>query len=299
MHESIKLISTIKPTKNTVMLASFKGFSDMTGASAATIDYLIKEWKSKPVIEIDPDPFYDYTSTRPQVKLINEKRIIEWPVPTLHLATNPNWQNDFILLSAPEPNLKWKTFAEIIIEIMDLFNCSTSITLGAQPASIPHTRPVLINLSTSDKKFENLFDLKAPSFRYQGPTGITGILNLMFREKKWDNASLWALMPHYLMFGPNPNVIDAIVNKIDLAFQTTTSLQNLEIKKKKFLTQVDQALSNSPESSKYIKELEEEYDKSNYIIKNQINVNDDSELTLPSSNEIIGDIESFLKDNRE
>jgi hypothetical protein len=76
MHESIKLISTIKPTKNTVMLASFKGFSDMTGASAATIDYLIKEWKSKPVIEIDPDPFYDYTSTRPQVKLINEKRIL-------------------------------------------------------------------------------------------------------------------------------------------------------------------------------------------------------------------------------
>jgi proteasome assembly chaperone (PAC2) family protein len=299
MNKSIKLLDEIGPTKNTVMIASFKGFSDSTGAAASTIDYLIEEWDAKPIIEIDPDPFYDYSSTRPHVKIKQDKRVIEWPAPTIYLAKHPKGQHDFILLSAPEPNLKWKTFAEIMLEIIDLFNCSTSITLGAQPAAIPHTRPVLINLSTSDSKFEKLFDLKAPSFRYQGPTGITGILNLIFREQKMDNASLWALMPHYLSFGSNPNVIEAIIKKIDMGFGTSTSLNKLEAKKDNFIEQVEQALKSSPESMAYIDELESEYDKSNSIVQDQINFDGETELTLPSSNEIIGDVEEFLKENRE
>ena len=299
MHDSIKLLDEIKPTKNAVFLASFKGFSDTTGAAAASIEYLIDAWKAKPIIEIDPDPFYDYSMTRPQVKLKNDKRAIEWPVPTFYHAQPPNTDRDFILLAASEPNLKWKTFTEVIIETIDLFNCTTTLTFGAQPAAIPHTRPVILNLSASDSKFEKLFDLKAPSYRYQGPTGITGIINLMVREKNIDNASLWALMPHYLSFGTNPNVIESIVKKIDMAFNTKTPLSKLDLKKTNFIEQVETALKSSPESTSYIQDLESEYDKSNIVLQDQFTSNEDAEIPLPSSTEIIGDVEDFLKESRD
>jgi hypothetical protein len=291
MHERLRLIEEIRPLRDPVLIAAISGWTDTAGAAVLAVDHLAKHWQATPLADIDPEPFYDFTVQRPRTRLQGDERVLDWPRNRFYSASPEGAGRDFLLLSGIEPHMRWRTFTDIVTEMMEAVGASTSVTLGVQPGPVPHTRPLPVNLSASDEGFEEQFGLKIPTSRYEGPTGIISVLNLHFRERGWRNASLWAVVPHYLNVGPNPNAAISLVRAVDRGFHTSTPLADLEERGEEFARQVQEAMEQSDEAASYIRSLEEQYD-SNVPVQAD-------EGELPTSDELLGDLERFLRQQRE
>jgi proteasome assembly chaperone (PAC2) family protein len=296
MHEALRLNDELKPLERPVLIASFSGWNDNGGAATHTIDYLVEQWGGRELASIDPEPFYDFTVQRPRVRLENDERVIDWPQNRILLARPEGADRDFLLLQGVEPHLRWRTFTGIIADVMRETGCSTSVTLGAQPAGVPHTRPLPLNLSASHPDFEDLFGLKAPASRYQGPTGIVGVMNLHHRSLDWRNASLWALIPHYLTIGPNPNAAISLVGALDSAYHLNTTMVPLEAQAEEFTRQVRQAMAQSSDAEAYVRQLEEQYDSNRPPVPRALQEPRAEEL--PATEDILSDLERFLRESR-
>jgi proteasome assembly chaperone (PAC2) family protein len=296
MHEALRQLDEIRRLDDPVLLAALSGFTDGTGAAAAAIDHLVDDWGAEPLAEIDPEPFFDFTVQRPRVTLVDGEREIEWPENRFYVARPPGASRDFVLLAGVEPHLKWRTFSALIVEVAEAVGSTTSITLGAQPAGVPHTRPVPVSLSASDHSFEELFGLHAPGSRYQGQTGIVGVLNLALRARSWRNASLWAMVPHYITAGPNPNASISLIDLIDRGFGTRTDVGALREEAEQFEDQVRSVLADSDEASAYVRQLEEQFDSNQPPLPAPP---ESRPQELPSAEDLLTDLERFLKDQRQ
>jgi len=281
-----------------VLLAAFNGFTDAHGGAVAAVRYLAEQWHAQPLATIDPERFYDFTVQRPRVRLDRGERVTDWPMNAFAVASPPGSDRDFVLFTGIEPHLRWKTFVAAMEDLLRALDCTTSVTLAAQPAAVPHTRPLPVTLSASHPEFEDTFGLKAPASRYQGPTGIVGVLNLHLRALGWKNASLWAMTPHYLTVGPNPNVGVSLVDRIDHAFGTTTSRTGLEEQSVLFEDQVREALEDSSDAGMYVRQLEEQYDTERPGQATSTLSADDAD-DLPSPGELLDDLERFLRDQQK
>jgi predicted ATP-grasp superfamily ATP-dependent carboligase len=227
------------------------------------------------------------------VHLEDGERVLEWPSNRFYVAHPRGVERDFVLLSGAEPHLHWRTFNEAIVDLMREVGAGMSVTLGAQPAGVPHTRPLPVNLSASHPDFEEMFGLQAPASRYQGPTGIVGVLNLHHRSLALRNASLWVLVPHYLTIGPNPNAVMSLVRTLDLGFGTRTPLEPLEEQAEEFARQVAIALEQSPDAAGYVRQLEEQYDANQPPVPAQ-----EERGELPATKDILDDLERFLRESQ-
>ena len=298
MHEALQLSGEIPSLRNPVLLAAFNGFTDANGGAVAAVRYLAEQWHATPLATIDPERFYDFTVQRPRVRLDRGERVTDWPMNAFAVASPPGADRDFVLFTGIEPHLRWKTFVAAMEDLLRALHCTTSVTLAAQPAAVPHTRPLPVTLSASHPEFEDTFGLKAPASRYQGPTGIVGVLNLHLRALGWKNASLWAMTPHYLTVGPNPNVGVSLVDRIDHAFGTTTSRVGLDEQSVLFEDQVRKALEDSADAGTYVRQLEEQYDTERPARATSTQPADDAD-DLPSPGDLLDDLERFLRDQQK
>ncbi len=294
MHEALRQLGEVRALRDPVLIAAFTGFTDGHGAATAAVRALISEWGAQPLAEIDPERFFDFTVQRPRTRTEDGERILEWPENRFYVASPPGATRDFILLAGVEPHLRWRTFCEAIEDILRMTGSTMSVTLGAQPSAVPHTRPLPVSLSASHTEFEDLFGLKAPASRYQGQTGIVGVLNVHLRSLGWRNASLWGMAPHYLTVGPNPAIAIQLLSLIDQAFGTTTSTDDLREEAAAFAEQVSQVLDESDEAKQYVQQLEEQYDAN----QPQAPLPPARDLDLPSTPELLDDLERFLRDQR-
>ncbi len=302
MHEAVRAPRELRPLRDPVLLAAFTGFTDTHGGAVAAVRYLAEQWDAQPLATIEPERFYDFTVQRPRVHVENEARVITWPSNSFLVASPPGSDRDFVLFAGIEPHLRWKTFLAAMEDVLRAVGCTTSITLAAQPAAVPHTRPLPVTLSASDIDFETTFGLKAPTSRYQGSTGIVGVLNLHLRALGWRNASLWALVPHYLTIGPNPNVGVSLVDYIDRGFGTSTSRTGLDEQSARFEEQVREVLEESTDAGAYVRQLEEQYDTERPSQAAITGPTGDALAAdtdeLPSPDELLDDLERFLRDQQ-
>ncbi|MSQ36218.1 MAG: PAC2 family protein [Dehalococcoidia bacterium] len=295
MHERLRMLETLPPLRDPVLLVALTGWTDAAGIATSALDYLIAQWGARAIAEIDPEPFYDFTVQRPHVRLEDGQRVLDWPRNRCYLASPPGANRDILLLVGAEPHLRWRMFTDVIVELMRTVGTTTTITLGAQPAAVPHTRPLPVTLSASDAAFEEQFGLKIPVSRYEGPTGIIGVLNVGLRALGWRNASLWALIPHYLNAGANPNAIVSLVRALDRGFGTDTPLAEIEERVAKFADQVDEAMEHTAEADAYVRTLEEQFDQTAQGAGEPA----PAPTELPSSAELLGDLERFLREQRD
>lgn len=302
MHESIELLDEVRPLRDPVLIAAFAGWTDAHGVAAAAVDYLVEQWGGTPFARIDPEPYFDFTVERPHVRNEDERRVIDWPRALFSVARPPGTDREFLLFSGAEPHLRWRQFTDAMIEVMQATGVTTSITLGAQPSGVPHTRPLPVTLSASDDAFEEQFALRIPTSRYEGPTGILSVLNLRLRALDWRNASLWALQPHYLNVGPNPQAVLSLVRTVDRGFGTTTPREALAERIVEFDAQVQEALDPGSDAATYVRSLEEQYDANPPIgaLGGEAPNAGTGEggAPLPPSDEILGDLERFLREQR-
>ena len=298
MDETLQILEELRPLRDPILIAAFTGGGDTAGSAAATVAYLSEHWGARRIATIDPEPYHDFTVRRPMVRLDDGKRVLEWPDTRFHLAQPAGAGRDIVLLVGVEPSLRWRTFTEVVAELMRAVGVTTSVTLGTQPAAVPHTRALPpVALVDAHPDIEELFGLKSITSAYQGPTDITGAMSVHHRSLGWRTATLWATVPHYLNLGPNPNAAMAFVQTLDAALHTSTELGALEENVRAFAARTDAAIKQSPEAEDYVRLLEERYDAASPAGRAR---GDGGGPTseLPPAAEVVDELERFLRERR-
>ncbi len=243
-----------------VLLAAFEGWNDAGEASSTAARYLRDHFASEAVATIEAEDFFDFTVARPFVRLDeDDRRIIEWPTTTLYTAQVPGCDHDLATLIGHEPQLRWRTFADHVLEVAQAVGAQRVITLGALLADVPHTRPVQVYGSTNDHDLAQRLALTPSS--YEGPTGIVGVLASRLRDAGMPIASFWASVPAYVSNAPSPKAALALVNRICDVLDLSITCTDLEIASAAYVRQVSDVIAEDEDTADYVEQLETDFDE--------------------------------------
>jgi predicted ATP-grasp superfamily ATP-dependent carboligase len=242
-----------------VLIASFRGWND--GAQGATLagGYLAKAWGAERFADIDPEDFFDFQATRPQVSLVEGfTRRVQWPETAFYHARIDGADQDAVLLLGIEPNLRWRTFTRLVTNLAKELGVELVVTLGSLLADVPHTRPAPVTGSASDPELVERLGLQAS--RYEGPTGIVGVLHDGCRSAGIPSVSLWAAVPHYVSLTPSPRaalaLCDRLADLLGAEIDTAELAQSVE----SYVDQVSEAVAADSDTAAYVEELEQRAD---------------------------------------
>jgi proteasome assembly chaperone (PAC2) family protein len=250
-----------EPLRNPWMVAAFEGWNDAADAASGTVDHLIDEWDAELLTELDPEEFYDFQVNRPQVRSTEDGgRFIIWPAPQIYVARPPRLERDVLLLRAPEPNLRWKSFCGSVIAVAKQAGVTELVTLGALLADSPHTRPVPVSGSTTDPTLMERMSLMPST--YTGPIGITSVLNEIASAEGIASASLWAAVPHYLAEPPCPKATLALLGALEDAVGMPLPQGVLAELAEAWQRGAAELTSQDDEIAEYVEALENERDTS-------------------------------------
>lgn len=276
------------------MIAAFAGWSDAGGAATGAAQYLIDRWHATKFADLEAEDFYDFTQLRPTVRWEGDERRIDWPENGFHFYRAQD--RDFIIFNGIEPHLQWKTYSETMLEAIKRFNVRLVINLGAMFVDYPHTRPLRVTGQAPDEAMAARAGLSARAGRYEGPTGINGVLNVAFRERNIRAGTIWANVPHYVSASPNPPASLALLKSLMAMLEMEIPLGRMVRASAAFDQQLNEATSRNTEVSDYVRSLEERLDREGedaFDYDDDDDEGDDDELPEPDT--IVQDIEDFLR----
>jgi proteasome assembly chaperone (PAC2) family protein len=271
-----------------VLVAAFRGWNDGAQGASLAASFLAKAWQARRFAHIDPEEFYDFQAVRPHVTLEDGvTRRIEWPENVFYearvAASTPTASRDAVLLLGIEPNTRWRTFTEEIIELARDLDVRLVVTLGALLADVPHTRPSPVTGSATDPKLVEELGLTAS--RYEGPTGIVGVLHDACKQASISSASLWAAVPHYASLAPSPRAAYALCRRLAELIDAEVDLDELERAGEVYVQQVSEAVAADEETETYVRELEARADRL------------EAEADLPSGDTLAAELTRFLREH--
>lgn len=258
---------------------AFEGWNDAGDAATTAAQHIADRFDSTPFAEIDSENFYDFTDTRPLVHLDDGERVIEWPINEFSASIIEQADHDLIVLRGLEPQLRWRTYTEQIVQLATELNCQMVISLGALIADVAHSRPTTIYGSTDNPELGKRLDLEPSS--YEGPTGIVGVVHSAFQAKGINSVSLWAAVPSYVPHANSPKAALALVERLAQVLGFPILGGNLVEATAHYETQITELVSEDDETRAYVENLESQYDSS---------------MTPESGASLIEDLENFLKD---
>jgi proteasome assembly chaperone (PAC2) family protein len=269
-----------------VLIAAFRGWNDGGQGASLAGAYLAQAWAADQFAEIDPESFYDFQATRPMVSLVDGMtRQVDWPENTFLHAPMPGSGRDAIILLGVEPNLRWRTFCEHVTDLAGQFDVELVLTLGSLLADVPHTRPAPVTGSATDPELVEQLELQAS--RYEGPTGIVGVLHDACGRAGLKSASLWAAVPHYVSLTPSPRAAKALVDRLADLLQADVDTAELDEAANSYAQQVSEAVASDAETQSYVEELERRVDE---IAE---------EADIPSGDAIAAELTRFLREQDE
>ncbi|MDI6858462.1 MAG: PAC2 family protein [Dehalococcoidia bacterium] len=291
-------VEELPELRDPLLLVAFAGWNDAAEAATASLRVLIDKWDARRFADIDAEEFYDFTSTRPIVRVgADFQRQLEWPANAYYYHRDPSLPRDLVILVGNEPHLKWKAFTGEVIDLARQCGVSMVVTLGAMLADTPHTRPVpLIGFATDAALIARLRDMNIGPTRYQGPTGILGAIHDACLREELPAISLWASVPHYLGVTQNPKVASALLHSVDSLFGLGIDLEDLDEAVKRFEEQVNTVIARNPEAAAYVRELERRVDAA--LGGEQPAGEEGEQVEFPSSEALIHDLEEFLRRRR-
>src|SRR5437773_9295948 len=228
-----------------VLVAAFRGRNDGAPPASLAAGYLPKTWEAERFADVDPEDFFDFQPARPHVSLEDGvTRRIDWPETAFYHARPEGLDRDVVLLLGVEPNLRWRTFTELLIGLVRELGVEMMITLGALLADVPHTRPSPVTGSASDPDLVR--ELGLSSSRYEGPTGIVGVLHDACHRAEIPSASLWAAVPHYVSLTPSPKAALALCDRLSDVLGARVETDELSQAAETYSDQVSEAVSSDP-----------------------------------------------------
>ena len=270
--------------KRPVLVTAFRGWNDGGQGASLAAQHLVTTWDAEKFADIDPEGFFDFQATRPRVTLVDGlTRHIDWPENDFFHAS-PAEDRDIVLLVGTEPNVRWRTFTELVVELVQDLGIELIISLGALLADVPHTRPAPVTGAGSDPELVERLGLQAS--RYEGPTGIVGVLHDACRQAGIPSVSFWAAVPHYVSLAPSPRAALALCDRLSSLLEMPIDVAELEAMVEGYTSHVTEAVSSDEDAVAYVDELEQRVD----LIE---------EHDVPSGESIAAELTRFLREREE
>ncbi|GGZ02962.1 PAC2 family protein [Streptomyces nitrosporeus] len=242
-----------------VMVAAFEGWNDAGDAASTAVGHLNREWKGEVFAALDAEDYYDFQVNRPTVWLEDGARRITWPTTRLSVVrVGGEKPRDLVLVRGIEPSMRWRSFCNEILGFAHELGVEMIVILGALLGDTPHTRPVPVSGVTSDPDLARTMDLEET--KYEGPTGIVGILQEACTHAGVPTVSLWAAVPHYVSQPPNPKATLALLNRLEDLLGLRIPLGELPEDARAWQLGVDQLAAEDSEVAEYVQTLEEARD---------------------------------------
>jgi proteasome assembly chaperone (PAC2) family protein len=267
-----------------LVVCAFEGWNDAGDAATAAIEHLQLTWEATALSEIDPDDYYDFQVTRPTVRMVDGvTRRVEWPTTRLSVCRPPGANRDVVLVHGIEPNMRWRKFCAELIEQFEDLGVTTVVTLGALLADTPHTRPVPVTGTAYDAASAAQFGLERS--RYEGPTGIVGVLQDACVQAGVPAISIWAAVPHYVSQPPSPKATLALLHRVEEVLDVEVPLGDLPDQAEEWQRTVSEMAEEDEDVRNYVRALEERGDA-------------DLELNETSGDAIAAEFERYLRRRR-
>jgi proteasome assembly chaperone (PAC2) family protein len=267
-----------------VVVCAFEGWNDAGDAATAAIEHLLLTWEATALAELDPDDYYDFQVTRPTVRMVDGvTRRVEWPTTRLSVCRPPGATRDVVLMLGIEPNMRWRKFCAELLEQIEDLGVTTVVTLGALLADTPHTRPVPVTGTAYDAASAAKFGLERS--RYEGPTGIVGVLQDTCVQAGVPAISIWAAVPHYVSQPPSPKATLALLHRVEEILDVEVPLGDLPDQAEEWERTVSEMAAEDEDVHNYVRALEERGDAQ-------------TELNETSGETIAAEFERYLRRRR-
>jgi len=265
-------IHKIPALRNPVMLIAFSGWNDAAEAATGAASHILGAWTDAEhaindqvgvvpelIADIDPEEFYDFQVNRPIVDMDESQiRSLTWPGTQIFGLATPNFDFDFIIVRGVEPSMKWKTFTHELLDLADDLEVQTIITLGSMLADAPHSRPITVTGSGAHPDLAKRLGVEVS--RYEGPTGILGVIADACLRRGLDAISLWAAIPHYASNSPSPKATLALINALEDFLEISLPQRDLHADSLEWESEVDELAREDSDVAEYVKALEESKD---------------------------------------
>ena len=274
-----------------VMILAFSGWNDAAESATTAARFLSAAWNAEKFAEIDPEEFYHFGLSRPYVRFktgSQTEREIIWPATEFSLTQSPDLPRDVIIGVSAEPHLRWKTYCATVIELARRCEVSLVLTLGALLAAVAHTKPVRLVGGASDPELGARLGIRPT--KYEGPTGIVGVMNTICRDQGIPTASLWANVPHYIAGIENPKATLALVKRVLSFLHAEVDLADLTESAKQFDDNLREIVAQNAKAAAYVEKLETS------------DADEDAGASgpsdLPPAADLVAEIEQFLRQQR-
>jgi predicted ATP-grasp superfamily ATP-dependent carboligase len=269
-----------------VFICSFRGWNDGGQGASLAGSFLSRTWRAEEFATIDPELFFDFQMTRPHVALEDGERRIDWPENSFQHARIgvSGDEKDAVLLLGTEPSLRWRAFTQIVSGLASDLGASLFVTLGSLLADVPHTRPAPVTASATDATV--LQDLGLQPSRYEGPTGVVGVLHDALRRSGIPSVSLWAAVPHYVSLTPSPRAAKALCDRLASVIEVPIDTGELGEASDAYIQQVSEAVAADEETAAYVDELERRAEEID-------------EEEIPSGESLAAELTRFLREREQ
>jgi len=292
--DALKVHSRPDGLRRPILIMAFAGWNDAAESATTAVRYLGTSLHAEKFAEIDPEEFYHFGLTRPHVRFkpgSETEREITWPATEFSLARASDLARDVIVGVATEPHLRWKAYCGQVLDLARSCEVGLILSLGALLAEVPHTRPVRLSGSASDPELGARLGVRPT--RYEGPTGIVGVLNTIAREQGFATANLWANVPHYISGIENPKATLALVRRVAPILGATLDTNDLEEAGKQFDSNLKEIVAQNNKIANYVKKLE-----SRDVEEDAPPAAPSRQSDLPPASELVAEIEQFLREQR-
>jgi proteasome assembly chaperone (PAC2) family protein len=285
VDEALDWAGPVTPLHRPVLLVALKGWFDVGEAATSALRWLVEGRLVETVGSIDPDPFYDFTQERPEVRLdADGERHVVWPQNEIVALRQPGGSHDLVVMIGVEPHVRWRTFADCLVAAYHRLGCEAVVTVGAAAEAIPHTRLPPVVGSTTDEALARSLGLQRPT--YQGVTGVAGVLQERFEREGLPAVSLRVAVPHYLASTRHPQSSAALLRHLEHVLGVPTRHAELAGDIERWRTLHDAAVEADDQARAFVRLLEIEYDRR-------------AEASLPTGDDLAAEFERYLAARRE
>jgi PAC2 family len=274
----VSLVEIVAPPENAaaVMVVAFDAWVDAGSASSSAAGALAEGGEL--VATFDADLLYDYRARRPTLDIVDGRPLrLEWP--ELSIKYNRLGGRDVLILTGPEPDFRWRELAADVVKAARELHVTEWISLGAIPAAVPHTRPVPV-LGTEARPGLLKGNVRpGPEGLLRVPSAAISVLDIAVSQAGIAALGYYAQIPHYIS-GPYPAATVALLRAIERHLDIELPLGTLTEEVDQMRRRLDTATALDEKTRLYVEKLEAMVD----------------EERLPSGDELIGEIERFLRD---
>ncbi len=258
------------------LVAAFDGWVDAGSAATTALAHLADD--AAAVATFDADRLFDYRARRPPLEIV-DGRLTELTWHELKVRRTRLAERDVLILVGPEPDYRWRAFSTAMVELSHRLGVAEWISLGAIPAAVPHTRPVPILGTEASAGLLRGDVMAGPAGTLRVPSALVSALELEVSAAGIPALGYFAQVPHYVS-GPYATAALELLRALGNHFGTSIPALELEEEARELRTRLDAATALDETTRTYVERLEAMYD----------------EQRLPSGNDLISDIERFLRD---